>query len=273
MLLSRANLQVLDVVLRDKADLVLHQIRVEPDGSTVASDGHVLMAVSPVTERPPAFPEFPGEAEAENQIQTEGGIGINPEVTAKARRDIPRGALGLELGFAAITGCGPGRQNSVELTTTDLNRHLKVEGKKGKRAFYDWKTPLAEGRLGAATPEGAQPGGAVGSRGVAGGAGGARRVCVDRRALVKLLQAIDAAAPDPENAVFIEIPPGEGAGLVLRARNAATGQSVVGLAMSTNTRGEWLPLSEWEKAVFAVGGNGAATQKRQPKRRGVHGSA
>jgi hypothetical protein len=243
MLLSRANLSVIDIALKDSTDPVLHQMHVEPDGSTVASDGSVLMAVSPVTERPAAMPEFSGEANAQKTLAAEGFLGVLPNVVSQARRDMPRGALGLELGFAALTGNQPGRAG-VELTTTDLNRNLKVEGRKAKRRFPEWRGVLREGRQG--------PGGTPQE---------VRRVAVDRKALVRLLRALDAAAPDPENVVFLEIPAGEGAGLVLRARNYQTGQSVVGLAMSINTRGEWLPLSPWEEGIFTASGPTPAPKK------------
>lgn len=240
MLLSRANLAVLDVAGRDPKDPVLNQVRIEADGSTVASDGAVLMAVSPVTGVPTAFPEFPGVGVAAGVVAAEGGLGLPPEIAAQCRRDMPRGALGLGLGFAAVTLVGAGPTGGVELTTTDLNRHLKVEGRKGRRAFPEWRATLA----GARAPAGAT---------------GVAHVAVDRKALVRLLHALDSAAPDPENVVFIEIPlvSGEAAGLVVRARNAATGQSVVGLAMSMNTSGRWLELSAWEAGVF----NGAVAKK------------
>lgn len=246
MILSNANLCVVQIALRDKSDPVLHQVRVEPDGTTVASDGSSFMVVSPVLERPPALPDFDGEDEAQEQVVREEGIGLVPEVATQAKRDIPKGALGIELGFAVLTKCGEGRQASAELTTTNLNRNLKVEGKKAKRRFPEWRQPLREGRSGTGTDA------------------HARRVCVNRKALIRLLNAIDSAAPDPENLVFIEIPEGDSTGMVLRARNVVTGQSVVGLAMSMNTRGEWLELSEWERGVFE---ENREPLKKRPKRK------
>lgn len=244
MLLSRASLTAAEVAGRDPGDEVLHQLAVESDGTTAASDGRVLLAVGPVTERPRAFPDFPGEAGAEAEVRASGHAGIPPEVAARALRDMPRGALGLELGYAALTRCEPGR-GGVGLTTTNLNRNLTVDGMRSRKRFPEWRGVLAAGRRGE-------------------GPGDTRRVCVDRRALVRLLRALDAAAPDPEACVFLEIPPGEAAGLVLRARNAVTGQAVVGLAMSVNTRGAWLPETAWEAGVFGVAPAGG---KRTPVRK------
>jgi len=137
MLLSKANLVVVKVAGTDKKDPVLHQVHIEDDGTTVASDGSVMMAVEPLEAagrgRPAALPEFADEDEI-----PDGGVGVVPEVIIETIKNLPRGALGLELGFACVTKClsGEGEEDgdsggarSIELTTTDLNKKLKVEGR------------------------------------------------------------------------------------------------------------------------------------------------
>ncbi len=229
MILSRANLQVLDVASRDPKDRELYQVHVGRDGCTVASDGAVLMGVEGMSGRPSALPTFSGEQEAEAVVRREDGVGIPPAVAHQARRDLPKGALALELGFVALTKVEEGRGGGVELTSTDLTRHLKVEGRKARGRFPEWVKVLRQMR---------PPGEAV------------HRVCVDRRSLVRLLKAFDGAAPDPEGAIFLEVPVGGKGGVVLRARNVQTGQAVIGMCLPLGTRGEWLEMTAWERGVF-----------------------
>ncbi|MBW1779369.1 MAG: hypothetical protein JRL30_01395, partial [Deltaproteobacteria bacterium] len=99
MLLSKANLAPIKVAGADKRDQVLHQLRVEADGTTVASDGSAILAVEPIDDRPAAMPDFKTETDV-----GEDGAGIPPEIVTEALRNIPKGNLGLELGFVAVTG-------------------------------------------------------------------------------------------------------------------------------------------------------------------------
>jgi len=239
MILSKANLQVLDVASHNNKDADLHQVHVEPDGSSVGSDGKVLMAVEGMKDRPGTLPEFKGEEEAEGMLRKEGGVGLLPEVVHQARKDLPKGALAIELGYVAVTKVEEGRSGGVELTSTDLKKNLKVEGGKARRRFPEWGKVLREVRPGDTD---------------------VHRICVDRRSLMKLLKAFDLAAPDPEGALFLEIPTQGSGGLILRARNVVTGQAVVGMCLPLGTRGEWLEMSPWERGLFG-------DSKKKPARR------
>ena len=46
----KSNLQVVNVASKDGFDRALNGVRFEPDGSTVAGNGKILMAVSPADE-------------------------------------------------------------------------------------------------------------------------------------------------------------------------------------------------------------------------------
>lgn len=57
MLFSRANLQVVQVASTDPFDRALNGVKFEPDGSTVAGNGKVLVAVGPADPTKVHFPE------------------------------------------------------------------------------------------------------------------------------------------------------------------------------------------------------------------------
>jgi len=221
MKLSKANLLARKVAGKDKSDPVLNQLWVEPDGTTVASNGNAMMAVEGVSKVPSTLPDFEDEADVGAD-----GCGLPVRLVDETLRNMPKGSLGLELGYAVVTGYDDGK-GSVKLTTTDLNLHRTVEGRLSRKRFPEWRGVLRNARKGEA-----------------------HKVCVDRKALRGLLDAIDAACPDSENAVFIEYYPGAtGGGMVLRAVSAETGQHVVGYMLPLDTEGAWLPLNPWERGV------------------------
>ena len=81
------------------------------------------------------------------------------------------------------------------------------------------------------------------------------KICVDRRALRKLLDLMEVACPDTEHAVFLEISEsseGEGGAegvCLVRAASVVTGQHVVGYVRAIDTGGKWLQMDEWERKV------------------------
>ena len=94
----------------------------------------------------------------------------------------------------------------------------------------------------------------------------AGRVCVNRKALIRLLLALDKACPDDaeESPVFISFGQ-QSDGLLLRAANHATGQHAVGIVMPLDTAGQWMKSDKWERDTFSAG----AEKKLVRKRRGV----
>ena len=224
---------------KDKRDLELHQVRVEPDGSTVASDGNVMLAVSPVKGYPRGLPEMPDEKKVED------GVGIPIEIVTEALKNIPKGSLGFELGYAVVTKCeGEGAAGTIELTTTDLNKRLKVEGPIARKLFPEWKGVMRKAKDRKA-----------------------RRIAVNRKSLIVLLEAMDVACPDPNGVVFMELSENEEVGILFRAEAADTKQRAVGYIMPLDTQGEWLKMSKWEKRLFGKSAKIGSVAMVETKRR------
>jgi len=219
-LYSRANLTVAEVASRDEFDRGLCGVWLDPDGSTAAGDGRSgFMAVSPAGEVQ-GFPDVGEQVE----VGEGGGKVLSVKFVKEATKNLPRDKR-IALQHAAMTKCASdGRK--VELTCVSaegVERRIAAFPKRD--AYPDWREVMR---------------GAVREGGV--------RVCVNRRHLIDMLQAMERACPDrgDVNPVFLEI----GKGVVMRSTNHDTGQRAVGCLSSYNTKGKWLERSEWEKGVF-----------------------
>jgi hypothetical protein len=242
MIFSRANLSVVAVASRDPFDKGLNGVRVEPDGSTVAGNRRMILAIGPVDseggEGGGVFFPVGGRVGVGDE-----GVVLPVDLVSEALGDLPRGSRP-ELQYAAVTGRGGdgvggagvgAGAGKVELTTVNAGgRERRVADYPKRERFPDWRAVV---------------------RGIRGGGGDGvvARMVVNRKDLIALLGAMDEACPDKsgENLVWIEL----GRGMVLRSFNRETGQRAVGSItvskVGAGTEG-WLPLDWWEEGVMGV---------------------
>ena len=221
-LYSKANLAVRDLASTDRKDPGLRRVQFDPDGTTVASNGRALIAVSP--PEPRRAERFPRVEEDHAEPPAEG-VGITPESVGKIAQLIPRGSQE-SLHYAQMTRCD---EREVELMGTDGYRKEKIACVPCRGQFPEWRKPLREAMHAANTG----------------------RVCVDRLSLMRALQALEKACPDPgnNNPVFIEF--GEsGDSLVLRSVNYVLAQRAVAMVKPMLVKdGQWLESDEWERSI------------------------
>lgn len=221
MRLSRANLRVAGVASADKTDPSINRVHVTAAGETVATDGRAVMAVEPVDpERAARFPDVEPAEDAPGKY----GVGLSLGSVRDAERLMPRDKRP-SLGYVQITECNA---RWVELVTTDGARKRKVADLPMRGEFPEWRGAVASALAGTRV-----------------------RVCVDRRALVRLLQALDKAAPDPggRSPVFLELS-GDGRPIVARVFNNSTNQRAVGLMKPLKVEGgKWLRRNAWEEGL------------------------
>jgi len=223
--ITRANLSVAGAASSDKKEPALNRVHLAADGSTVASNGSMLLAVGPPD--PVRVAAFPSVDHDEPAIPKDG-IGVSLGTVADVRRNLPTDRR-IALQQAAVTRCDHAR---VEILTTDGIKSRTVSAAPMRGTFPKWRRLLAEERRKATTA----------------------RVCVNRRELISLLKAIDEACPDRGHfsPVFLEIG-GRSDGIILRAQNYETKQRAVGMVMPTTVRGDgWLDESAWERGVFGI---------------------
>lgn len=222
MLLSRGNLAVAKVASQNPLDMGINCIHVAKDGTTVGTNGKVMMAVGPVDENKIHFPEV-----GERYFPGEKGIGLPLDLVDKAVKNLPKDKRAA-LQHVAMTDHRDPRK--VELTCTDMRHEQRVSGNPKEEPFPDWRATVRHVR----------------------GSGG-MKVCVNRDDLIDVLEALREACPNQGggNPVFLEIHQ-DGLGMAIRCANRETGQRAVGAINAYKTDGQWLPCDEWERGVFDV---------------------
>ncbi len=234
--ITRASLAVAGAASTDKKEPAINRVHLAKDGTTVASNGAMILAVGPPDHT--RMDAFPSTDHSEPDLPADG-VGISIQTVADIRRNLPTEKR-MALQQAAVTRC----DTKVDLLITDgaQEKTLSVAPMRGK--FPKWKEMLAQARKKATVA----------------------RVCVSRRDLMKMLRAIDEACPDRGafNPVFIEIGERDDE-LILRSQNYETKQRVVGMMTSIKIKGDgWLPEDDWERGVFG-GGKPKITVKRKVK--------
>lgn len=225
MLLSKANLEVIKVASGNTEDVGINCIRVNIDGSTVATNGKVIMAVSPVDPTRIHFPDVGEQVEPANYSAS--GIGIPLETVEKILKNIPKDK---RPALQHVALCKDRESRKVKFTTTDMTHEQSLSVYPKNDPFPEWEGIFARIR---------------GENGI--------KLCLNRKDLIELLVAMEAASPDRggTSPVWIEISP-EGKGMVIRCENRETGQRAIGVMTSLDTRGQWLPTDSWERSVLGL---------------------
>lgn len=219
MIFNKSNLVVANIASQYEQDRGINCVHLNPDGSSVAANGNMIMAVGPVDPERVHFPDV-----GEQTSPGPNGISVSLDLIDKAMKNIPKGQP--KLANVAMTSNSDTQK--VELTTSDMKLQQRVAGFPQKDPFPNWKGVVRRFR-------------------------GSFQLCVNRRDLISLLTSLEEACPDKggENPVYMEISE-EGKGMVMRCVNRETGQRAIGGITAYNTGGHWLPCDKWEQTVFDV---------------------
>lgn len=244
MLFSKANLMAASVASKKGFDRALHGVRFEPDGSTVGSNGKMLMVIAPADPTRVTFPDTAGE-----QMEPgDQGLVMPVDVVEKILKNLAKeGAQRLSLYHVAMTRVpDPAR---VGFTCVDAKGDPTTVAALPKNDIYpDWKAIVNNIR----------------------GDGEGLRVCLNRSDMIELLKALEKACPDrgEANPVFLEFSR-EGRGVIARCINYDTGQHVIGALNAYKLKdGQWLEYSLWEKGLFKLV---KKILKKIPPKRRKHG--
>jgi hypothetical protein len=232
---SKANLMVWLLASRDPLERALHGVRFEPDGSTAAGNGRVVMAVSPADARAANFP-----ARACDPMSVpEDGLVMPPDVVVRVL-----GQMAKDKRLQYVCTSQVPDPNRVGFTTVnekgDPTEHAAVPT---RTVFADWRAFFR--------------GFFVRER---------VKVCINRSDLVDLLKAMEAACPDKGgiNPAFIEVDVG-GKSMVVRCSNFETGQRALGAINAYDTKGRWHEMDAWEMSVCSEAA--VVLKKKIPVRR------
>lgn len=224
MLYSKSNLKVGQVASKVPFDDGLHGVKLEEDGSTVAGNGKVLMAVGPAN---PSRVRFPDKA-AEQTDPPTGGVVMPLDAVEKALKHMTS-SKNISLQHVALTRMRDASR--LGFTSIDAKGNPTTNADMPKRDRYpDWKSTVKKVR----------------------GSGQGVKVCLNSKDLIHLLKAIEEACPDRggTNPVFLEISE-DGIGLIARGMNQETGQHAIGIIKAFKLKeGQWLMRDDWERKVF-----------------------
>lgn len=228
MIYSKANLEVVQLAHKDPRQRNLNGVKFESDGSTVATNGRTLLAVSPVQEE--VQKGFPTNV-VEQIDPGNYGVLMPVEVVEKALKGLPRDKrTGLQ--HAAMSRVeDPGR---VGFTSIDAKGDPTTVAALPKiEVFPAWRRIVKER--------------------ITGGGAGTTRGCFNRKDLLELLKAMESACPNKGdiNPIYVEMS-NDGSGMVLRCPNYETGQHAVGVVGAFDTKGSWLPFDKWERKLFRL---------------------
>jgi len=217
MILSKSNLLVSLVAAVQKIPL-LNNIFIRKDGTTIASNGKVLIAVSPTHDKlRESYPIKDGMVDEDFLIGCES--------VGQILKDLPR-----DIQFNGIL-----EQCSVKLFESDVNfkitngRFIKESNVKRLRIkWIDYKNIISR----------------VFKR------KSSIKIVLNKNRLLNLLQALDKICPDSSSFSPIYIEFTEGNDIILRCIHPKTKQRAIGFMTSYKTKeGTWLPSNVWERSL------------------------
>jgi len=214
-------LNVVHLAKKDKERKGYDCVFLSEDGSTLSTDGKMLLLVSPVDAQ---VESFGVDAVHPARIQP-SGIGIPHAVVEKALRNLPSKPYRAIHKCAVLTECG----STIELSTTPDGVAADRASRPDPHVNYPSKSITAILR-------------GIGEN--------RRRVCVSLASLKKMVDALEkVTGRRGKQPLFLEVGSGEEA-ILIRTKVAETHQRVVGV-LSPVEPGTWLEFDEWERELFA----------------------
>ncbi len=211
MIYSRSNLAA--ALITAKQPPILNNVHMA-EGTTVAFDGKLLVAVSPVNERVKKEVPLP-ESEA-------GTLTVSAETIKEVLKNMPTDKRfhGL-LEHCDVTSAG-------KFALTDGKRSRSITGKVFAKDFLDYKSVFQKAK---SSPV-------------------ATRVVLNRHRLKQMLDFLDKACPDGSNEAPVYLEFSEDRDVIARAQNPINGQRAIGYLTSYKAEeGQWLEPDEWERGI------------------------
>lgn len=188
MILSKGNLQVVQIAQDDKNIPGLDNVLIESDGRTIAVNRNTVIIVAPVEDKV-------RKAVPLAEMPLDKSIVISSETIKEVVKNIPRDTMFKGL----LEHCDVDSEGVF--TITDGKRKKRITGRKYEKEFVDYQRLLGKGEV-------------------------VYSVALNYKRLYSLLGAINKIAPDVvgESIVFIEFTSDDK--MVLRARNMKNKQEV-----------------------------------------------
>lgn len=225
MLVDAKSLAVHAVCAAEQGRYSIDCVRLEPDGTTVATDGWMLLAVEPNPQDAGDYPDLVPPAEI-----PKAGICIPGDVAKEATHNMPKNGSKPILRNALVTvaelpsgvGTSDSKPGKIELTTTDLRRNRKIGGEVPNVQFPRWKEMVPAPRDKAVT------------------------VTLGLPLLEKLVKTLKAVQNPESSAVTFEVEDAEK--LIVVSGSAGPGRRFLGVIAPVKVRMASEP-NDWETAL------------------------
>lgn len=211
MIYSRSNL--VTALVTSKAPPILNNIHFV-NGATIAFDGKLLVAVSPVNERVKGEVPLP-ESES-------GTLTVSADTIKEVLKNMPTDKKfhGL-LEHCDVTSSG-------KFALTDGKRSRSITGKVFAKDFIDYKSVFRKAKESPAVV----------------------KVVLNRHRLKQMLDFLDKACPDGSNESPVYLEFSQDNDILARATNPINGQRAIGYLTSYKAEeGQWLEADEWESGL------------------------
>jgi hypothetical protein len=195
---------------------MLHNVHFTDDGTSVAFDGRMLVAVSPV------LPAMLAQVPLENSKDC-GAITISSETIKEILKNLPSD----KKFHGVLEHCD--LDGSGKFTMIDGSRRLKsISGKVFSREFLDFRKVFKKAK---SSPVKA-------------------RVVLNRARLASLLEFFDKACPDSSNEAPVYLDFTEDGDILARVENATTQQRAIGFMTAYKAEeGVWMESDAWEEGL------------------------
>lgn len=220
MILSKQNLLIAGIAKNDKAIPVLGNIHITSDGTTIASDSKILIAVSPVTEE--MKENIPLEEVGKKESCT-----IALDTVNEILKNLPKDTL-----FKGLLEHANLNKESKRFVIHDGKQTKTLGIKFYHRPYINFKKIF----------------GSIGNKILRGKTSYSKRIVLNRKRLKDLLDVIDKVCPDTTGQSPIYLDFTEDNNILIRGVNYKTKQRVLALMSSyKGIEGKFLEPDIWEE--------------------------
>ena len=217
MILSKANLLIAGITEKS-GDNRLNTVHVAKDGTTVAANPRILIAVSPVKRKVKKNLTFLNDV----------GENISGTITAETAKSVLKYMPKDSLYKGLLEHC---TFNDGKFEIHDGRRMQRVEGKLFEREYIDYKKAFD----------------LIGKEEVS------NEITINLKTLLQTLQTLDKVSQNStkDSPVYITIT--ENGHLLMRTENFRTGQRVMAFTTAyTKEENQWLTLNIWESRLLGL---------------------
>ena len=228
MILSKANLEIVRVTKDDKQQERLYTLHITESGSTVASNGRVILAVSPVLEQ--SKKQFPLKSEGDDRETSGEEMTIPAQFVKEILKNLPKDLLFK----GALEHCRieSTDDDAVIVYVTDGKRTNSIKSRKHSQKYLSYGDVIGHAIAHSSSRT---------------------RAVLNLKRLLTLLQAIDKVCPDStgETPVYLEFTKDND--VIVRGYNRKTGQDIVAVMTSyKDIEGKFHSNEKWESGLIGT---------------------